>query len=88
MAVQIWDLGQAVALVALMSVTVLGLAQISAAVSPLQAAENTWDNTAKQLHTLNLPAASVDIFIKQTQARGLSSADMVAWQRIMTNAHQ
>lgn len=57
-------------------------------VSPLQAAENTWDNTAKQLHTLNLPAASVDILIKQAQARGLSPADMVAWQRIMTNAHQ
>lgn len=58
------------------------------ATATLQAAENTWDNTAKQLQTLNLPEASVDILIKQAQARGLGPADMAAWQRIMTNAHQ
>lgn len=66
---------------------ILGIV-LSLTVSTLQAAENTWDNTAQQLHTLNLPAASVDILIKQAQARGLSPADMVAWQRIMTNVHQ
>lgn len=60
----------------------------SLTVGTLQAAENSWDDTARQLQTLNLPTASVDILIKQAQARGLNPADMVAWQRIMTNVHQ
>lgn len=58
------------------------------AAATLQAAEDAWDNTAKQLQTLGLPAVSVDILVKQAQARGLGPADVAVWQRIMTNAHQ